>query len=161
VEVRQQGEGLVARKRETARLLATSISRSVENAMLEGRPDVIRRLLQDLKTELKDVRRLDVYRRNGVEAFTDLETVNEVNRIAGLEKDLIERISKMGREAGERISRRLFSRAVQSITPQELYETANGSRLMTLRCCWRGWFWRRAWPRALTPPLPVTTTARS
>jgi len=132
LNIRREGEVLVAGHKETARLLAASIVRSIENGMLEGRPDIIRRLVQELKTELKDVRRLDVYRRNGVEAFADLETVNEVNRIAGVEQELIERITKMRREPGTRISHPLFAHAVESMRPQELYEAADGGRLLTL-----------------------------
>ena len=130
--IRRDAELLVAGNLETARLLAASIVRSIENGMLEGRPDIIRRLVHELKSELKDLRRLDVYRRNGVEAFTDLETVNEVNRIAGLDAGLIERISKMRREPGARISHPLFTRAVEMIAPQETDEELDGGRVLTL-----------------------------
>ena len=130
--IRWEAERIIAGNHDTIRLLAASILRSIENGMLEGRPDIIRRLVQELKAELKDVRRLEVYRRNGVEAFTDLETVNEVNRIAGLEKDVIERISKMRREPGERISHPLFTRAVETVSAQEAYEMAGDARVLTL-----------------------------
>lgn len=131
LNIRQEAEVLVAGNLETARLLSTSILRSIENGMLEGRPDIIRQLVQNLKAELKEVRRLEVYRRNGIEAFTDLETVNEVNRIAGLEKEMIERISKMRREPGARISHPAFTRAVESMAPQQIEEAANGGRVLT------------------------------
>jgi class 3 adenylate cyclase len=130
--IRRDAELIISGNHETARLLAASILRSIENGMLEARPDIIRRLVQDLKTELKDVRHLVVYRRNGVEAFTDLETVNEVNRIAGLDKDLIARISKMRREPGDRVTHPLFKRAVETVAPQETYETVGDNRLLTL-----------------------------
>lgn len=130
--IRRDTELMIAGNQETARLLAMSLMTSIENGMLEGRPDIIRRLVREVKTELKGVRRLDVYRRNGVEAFTDLETVNEVNRIAGLERDIIERISKMRREPGARISHSLFDRAVETMMPQETYETVDGNRVLTL-----------------------------
>ncbi|MCI0370058.1 MAG: HAMP domain-containing protein [candidate division NC10 bacterium] len=129
--IRRDAELTIAGNQETARLLAAAIVRSIENGMLEGRPDIIRRLVQELKTELTDVRRLEVYRRNGVEAFSDLETVNAVNRFAGLEAGLIERISKMRREPGERISNPLFTRAVETIAPQETEEALDGSRVLT------------------------------
>ena len=130
--IRRDTELIIAGNQETARLLAASILSSIETGMLEGRPDIIRRLVHELKRELKDVRRLDVYRRNGVEAFSDLETVNEVNRFAGLDASLIESISKMRREPGARISDPLFTRAVESVSPQENYETADGARVLTL-----------------------------
>ncbi|MGH7409277.1 MAG: adenylate/guanylate cyclase domain-containing protein, partial [Candidatus Methylomirabilales bacterium] len=132
LNIRREAQVLVEGNKEAARLLAASILSSIENGMLEGRPDIIRQLVHDLKGELKDVRRLEVYRRNGVEAFTDLETVNEVNRFAGLDAALIERITKMRREPGVRISDPLFFRAVETVSPQETYESVNGSRGLTL-----------------------------
>lgn len=122
----------IAKYHETARLLALTMTTSIENGMLEGRPDIIRRLVQELKDGLRDVRSLNVFRRNGVEAFTDLETVNEVNRNAGLDPEVIERISKMRREPGARISHPQFSRAVETVEPQETYEMTDGGRLLTL-----------------------------
>ena len=100
--------------------------------MLEGRPDIIRRLLQEMKTDLQDVHGLDVYRRNGVEAFTDLETVKELEIAGYIQPDLVERISKMSREPGIRISHPLFNRAVETVEPQEAYEMADGARFLTL-----------------------------
>jgi len=55
-----------------------------------------------------------------------------VDRIAGLGKDVIERISKMRREPGARISHPLFQRAVKTMSPQEIEEGADGSRMLTL-----------------------------
>jgi class 3 adenylate cyclase/HAMP domain-containing protein len=132
LNVRRESETLIAVHREAARLLGSSILTSIENGMLEGRPDSTRMLVQELKTELKDVRQLAVYRRNGVEAFTDLATVNEVNQNAGLEPGMIERISKMQRAPGERVSHPLFERAVQTVQPQEIEETVDGSLVLTL-----------------------------
>ena len=128
LNIRREAEVLVAGNRETARLLTASIQKSIENGMLDGRPDIIRRLVQELRKELKDVRVLDVYRRNGVEAFSDLETLKEVN----LDAALVEQISKMRREPGKKISDPLFARAVETVTPQETYEMASDGRVFTL-----------------------------
>lgn len=128
LNIQRETEALVAGNRETARLLAGSITRSIENGMLEGRPDIIRRLVQELKKELKDVRVLEVYRHNGVEAFSDLETLKEVN----IDAALAERISKMRREPGKKISDPLFVRAVETLAPQETYEATNDGRMLTL-----------------------------
>jgi class 3 adenylate cyclase len=132
VNLQRETRTLIAVHRETARLLGGSILASIENGMLQGRPDIIRQLVQNLSTELKDVRRIIVYRRNGVEAFTDLETVNEVNRIAGLEQDVIDRISRLKRDPGERLSSPVFQRAVQTLEAQEVEEPLNGTRVLTL-----------------------------
>ncbi|HWU39304.1 MAG TPA: HAMP domain-containing protein, partial [Candidatus Acidoferrum sp.] len=132
LNIRREAKVLVSMNEETARLLAGSIIRSIENGMLGGRPDIIRALIQDLKAELKDVRRLEVYRRNGVEAFTDLETVNQVNRRAGLDAEIIQRISKMQREPGGRSTNPLIARAVETMQPQEADERVGDSHVLTL-----------------------------
>jgi class 3 adenylate cyclase len=132
LNIRREARALEEANHEAARLLASSILSSIESGMLEARPDIIRRLVGDLKTELRDVRRLEVYRRNGVEAFADLETVEAVNRAAGLDADVIARIAQMRREPGARISDPLFIRAVETIAPQEAYEALDGTRVLTL-----------------------------
>ena len=132
LNIRREAKVLVASNRDTAHLLAASILRSIENGMLEGRPDIVRRLVHDLKGELKDVRHLAVYRQNGVEAFNDLETVNTVNRLAGLDAEVVSRIARMPREPSARTTHPLFGRAVATIALQETYETGPGGRLLTL-----------------------------
>lgn len=132
LNLRHEQALLVAQHRATAELLATAIVSSIQNGMLQGRPDVIRRLVQQLRTEFRDVRRIDVYRRNGVEAFTDLETVETVNRLAGLDADVMAAIARMRREPGERLEHPLFRRAVETLAPQEVEERADGARVLTL-----------------------------
>jgi class 3 adenylate cyclase len=127
----RERRALEERHRETARLLAASILTAVENGMMEARPDIIRRLLQELRKEIRDVRRIDVYRRNGVEAFTDLETVEAVNTYAGLEPDLVRRITLLRRDPGQRIDHPLFRRTVETIQPHELTEHVDGQRVLT------------------------------
>jgi class 3 adenylate cyclase/HAMP domain-containing protein len=132
LNIRRGAQMLVASNQETARLLAATIQRSIENGMLQGRPDIIRRLVQDLKTELKDVRVIDVYRRNGVEAFSDLQTLEQVAKTDVLDLEVIEAIRKMKREPGKTISDPLFARAVETLSPQEIYEDVGGARQLTL-----------------------------
>ncbi len=132
VNIQRDTEDRIAKHQETARLLALSVTTSIENGMLEGRADIIRRLVHEMKKELREVRQLDVYRRNGVEAFTDLETVQEVNRIAGLDPELIARIAEMRREPGRQIRHPLFTRAVETVEPQETREVVDGGRVLTL-----------------------------
>lgn len=126
-------EGIrIEKYRETARLLATSMMTSIENGMSEARPDIIRRLVKKMKSELKDVHGLDVYRRNGVEAFTDLETVNEVDAIYGLSPEPVKRISTMRREPRKRVSSPILSRAVKTMPPQEVYGMTRDGRVLTV-----------------------------
>ncbi len=132
LNIQREAQVLVAANREAADLVATSILSSIENGMLQARPDIIRRLVGQLKTQLKDVRQLDVYRRNGVEAFTDLETLSQVQRIANLDAEVVQRIARMQREPGARITHPKFTEAVQTIAPQETEETLAGGRVLTL-----------------------------
>jgi class 3 adenylate cyclase len=131
LNIRRAADALVAGNRETARLLTTSITTSIDNGMLEGRPDIILRLVRELKKELKDVRVLEVYRRNGVEAFSDLKTVEEIDAGGMLGAALVERLTKMRREPGKTISNPLFARAVETLAPQETYETTGAGRALT------------------------------
>ncbi|HXG49839.1 MAG TPA: adenylate/guanylate cyclase domain-containing protein [candidate division Zixibacteria bacterium] len=130
--LRREEQLRVEKYRETARLLATSMMTSIENGMIEGRPDIIRRLVQEMKTELKEVRALGVYRRNGVEAFTDLKTVEEVDFAHGLDPDMVARIARMKRDPGSRIDHPLFRRAVETVEPQETYESTPNGRWLTV-----------------------------
>jgi class 3 adenylate cyclase len=120
------------KNQETASLLAQSVTETIEVGMLRVRPDIVRRLLQQLKTELKGVQRISVYRRNGVEAFADLETLQEVNRKVHLDPELVRSISAMVRDPGAPIKNPLFRRAVESMLPQQIYETMDGARVLTL-----------------------------
>ncbi len=132
LNIQREAEVLVNKNGETAGLLAATMTMSLENGMMEVRPDIIRNLLQKIKSELKDVRRLGVYRRNGVEAFSDLETVKELEFAGYIQPDLAERISKMRREPGERISDPLFALAVETGTPRRIYESVDRTRMLTL-----------------------------
>jgi class 3 adenylate cyclase len=132
LNIRQETEALVVKNQETARLLAASVVETIEVGMLRVRPDIVRRLIQQLKTELKDVRRIGVYRRNGVEAFADLETLQEVNRRVHLDPELVRSISAMSRVPGPPNTSNLFSRAVETVLAQQTYETIDGARVLTL-----------------------------
>jgi class 3 adenylate cyclase/HAMP domain-containing protein len=132
LNIRQETADRIAKNRDAARLLAASVMTSIENGMLEGRPDIVRRLVQEMKTELKDIRRLELYRRNGVEAFTDLETVNQVNSLMGLDPKIVARIAQMQRAPRGRVDHPLFARAVETVSAQELYENLDGIRVLTL-----------------------------
>jgi class 3 adenylate cyclase/HAMP domain-containing protein len=132
LNIRQEVQDRIEKHRQTAYLFASSIVTSIQNGMLEGRPDIIRRLIQDLQANLKGLRFLEVYRRNGVEAFSDLETVQELEFAGTIQPDLAHRISQMRRQPGRRIAHPMFTRAVQSHEPQEIEEIIEGKRVLTL-----------------------------
>jgi class 3 adenylate cyclase/HAMP domain-containing protein len=108
------------------------VMETIEIGMLRVRPDIVRRLMQQLKTDLKDVQRIGVYRRNGVEAFADLETLEEVNRKVDLDPELVRSIAAMSRAPGPPIRSPFFNRAVETVSPQQTYETVDGARVLTL-----------------------------
>jgi len=132
LNIRQETEALVIKNQETARLLAASVMETIEIGMLQVRPDIVRRLIQQLKTDLKDVQRIGVYRRNGIEAFADLDTLEEVNRKVDLDPELVKSIAAMSRAPGPPIQSPFFSRAVETVLPQQTYETVDGARVLTL-----------------------------
>src|SRR5713101_4157590 len=97
--IRRESDLLVEQNKVATRRLIATVVAAIETAMLQERPDITRGLIQDLKTS-SPVEGLTVYRRNGVEAFTDLETLRQVTKEADLPKDVVASIQKMRREPG-------------------------------------------------------------
>jgi len=129
--VQRESELLVEQSKMAARRLTATLVASIEGAMLQERPDVTRTVIQELKTSTP-VEGLTVFRRNGVEAFTDLATAMEVDRNAGLSKDVLDNIKRMAREPGQAGSGPQFSRAVDSLQIQESLEIRDGATFFTL-----------------------------
>lgn len=132
LNIQRESNSRVAKYEDTARLLATAITTSIQNGMLESRPDIIIRTVKDMKLKLKEVRRVELYRRNGVPAFTDMETVNAVDKYTGLEPELIEKISKMRADPAPSINDPLFTLTVEKQTVSESYENFTTGRVLTL-----------------------------
>ena len=97
--IQRESDLLVEQSKMAARRLIATVVASIETAMLQERPDITRGLIQDLKSS-SPVEGLTVFRRNGVEAFTDLETLRQVSKEAELPKDVVASIQKMRREPG-------------------------------------------------------------
>jgi class 3 adenylate cyclase len=131
LNIQRESKVLIAKNRETSRLLAASIVGSIANGMLEARPDIIHVLVQDLKAELKDIKHLDVFRRNGVEVFSDLSTFEDVDLFYDLDQSVRERIIKMQRTPGKTLNHPLFTKAVTILQPQAYFEPADTGRLHT------------------------------
>jgi class 3 adenylate cyclase/HAMP domain-containing protein len=129
--IQRESDLLVEQNKVAARRLITAVVASIETAMLQERPDITRGLIQDLKSK-SPVEGLTVYRKNGVEAFTDLETLRQVSKEADLPKGVVASIEKMRREPGRAATSPLFTRAVETMQPQESLETVNGVPLFTL-----------------------------
>jgi class 3 adenylate cyclase len=129
--IRQESALLVEQSKQAARRLSDAMIASVESAMTQERPDVTRMLINDLKSS-SAVHGLDIYRRNGVEAFTDLATLDEVERNAGLSKEVFDSISKMARAPGAPMTGPLFRAAVETQQTQETLEQRDGATFFTV-----------------------------
>ena len=124
--IQREKDLLVEQSKIAARRVTATLVASIEAAMLQERPDVTRMVLAELKEA--PVEQFGIYRRNGVEAFTDLATAMQVDKDAGLRPEVMENIKKMQRPAGPPMSGPAFKRALETIATQEsLDEGAEGT----------------------------------
>src|SRR5688572_20309785 len=123
--IQRESDLVVEQAKMSARRLTATLVASIEGAMLQERPDVTRTVIQELKAN-SPVEEFTVYRRNGVEAFTDLATMMEVDKNAGLAPEVMANIKKMMRPAGAAMTGPLFERAVQTVKTQEALEERDG-----------------------------------
>jgi class 3 adenylate cyclase/HAMP domain-containing protein len=129
--IQREADLLVEQNKVSARRLTATLVASIEGAMLQERPDVTRSVLQELKTS-SPVEGLTVFRRNGDEAFTDMSTAMEVNKTAGLDKQVMDNIKKMARPPGETTHDPLFTKAIETMQTQEAVEMRDGAAFFTL-----------------------------
>jgi class 3 adenylate cyclase/HAMP domain-containing protein len=129
--IQREAALLIEQNKIAARRLTATLVASIEGAMLQERPDVTRTVIQELR-QSSPVDAFDVYRRTGMEAFTDLSTAMEVDRNAGLAPEVMANIRKMARPPGKTIDDPLFGRALQTATTQEALEARDGARYFTL-----------------------------
>ena len=129
--IKRESELLVEQNKMAARQLIGTLVSSIETAMLSERPDITRGLIDDLRNS-KLVQGLVVYRRNGVEAFTDLTTLREVSKEADLPKEVTASIEKMRREPGRTMAGPLFTRALETQATQEALESREGATVFTV-----------------------------
>jgi hypothetical protein len=90
---------LVDQSKQAARKLTATLTASIEAAMLQERPDIARMQIMEMQKN-SPVEGLTVYRRNGVEAFTDTATLMQVMKEAELPGGVMESIKKMAHPAG-------------------------------------------------------------
>src|SRR5438128_8868065 len=129
--IQRESQLLVEQNKLAVRRLTATLVASIEGAMLQERPDVTRTVLDELKAS-SPVEELTIYRRNGVEAFTDLTTMMEVNKNAGLAKDVMDNIKKMVRAPGKTMAGPLFQQAIATLKPQENLLEQNGFTYLVL-----------------------------
>src|ERR671922_2934510 len=131
ISIQREASLLVEQNMLAARRLTATLVASIEGAMLQERPDVTRTVIQELR-QSSPVEEFTVYRRTGVEAFTDLSTAMEVDKNAGLAPDVMSNIRKMAQPPGKKIADPLFTRAIETVAIQEALETRGGTRFFTL-----------------------------
>ena len=129
--IQREADLLIEQNKIAARRLTATLVASIEGAMLQERPDVTRMVIQELRRS-SPVDAFDVYRRTGMEAFTDLSTAMEVDRNAGLAPDVMSNIKKMARPPGKKTDDPLFARALETVATQEALEARGGTRYFTL-----------------------------
>jgi len=140
VTIQRESMLLVELNKRAVRRLTDTLVASIEGAMLQERPDVTRGLIRELQ-ELRAARSregtnalesLTVYRRNGVEAFTDLSTLEEVKKNDELSKDVMANIARMTQQPGATMSGPLFTRALETLETQESLTVENGVPLFVV-----------------------------
>ena len=129
--IQREAALLIEQNKIAARRLTATLVASIEGAMLQERPDVTRTVIQELRRN-SPVDAFDVYRRTGMEAFTDLTTAMEVDKTAGLAADVMSNIRKMARPPGKKVDDPLFARAIETVSTQEALESRDGTRYFTL-----------------------------
>ena len=129
--IRTQAAAVLEQHKEASRSLADAIVQSIESSMLAGRPDIVRVLSRGLHT-LKDVEQITIFRTNGVEAFTDLATLEQVQQEASLDPEVVAKIRSMQARPTRRMHHPRFQQAVDNGTTQELFETVNDMPVFTL-----------------------------
>jgi signal transduction histidine kinase len=129
--IQYQSAALLKQSKEASRGLVDAIVQSIESGMLAGRPDIVRVLSRDLHT-VRGVEQVTIFRTNGVEAFADLATLEQVQREASLEPEVVAKIRKMEVRPTRNMSHPLFQKAVESVETQEFVETVNGVPVFTL-----------------------------
>jgi len=128
--IEREKDLLVEQSKMSARRVTATLVASIEAAMLQERPDVTRMVLAELKTA--PVEQFGIYRRNGVEAFTDLATAMQVDKDAGLAPEVMANIKKMQRRAGPPMTGPSFMRALETIATQESLEEGPEGTFFTL-----------------------------
>lgn len=82
MDLRKETKNMMRQNVEKADLMAETITKSVQNIMDSGYADVVMEWMEDLK-KMKGITKLEILKKDGTEAFQDLETVKKVNKILG------------------------------------------------------------------------------
>ena len=128
--IHKQTNSLIEQRKERARVLSTTIKKSITNAMLNGRPDIIRQIMNELKT-VKGIDQLNILRTDGTEAFRDTETLERLKSLTTLSREVIEAIEKSEGKSLMRADNKYFKEVLKEKTTVEYFEKENGRVVLT------------------------------
>ena len=130
ITIKTGTDNLLEEDRKKSDLTATSVIKSMQSMMLNGRAMDVEQWLDDLKTiDKKEVAEIDILRLTGEVGFKDNHTINDVNnRLGG---DSFERRKEGPAPKKVDIDKAKFDEAVRSGEKVFYYEHKNGQRLLT------------------------------
>ncbi len=130
ITIKTGTDNLLEEDRKKSDLTATSVIKSLQSMMLNGRAMDVEQWIDDLKTiDKKDVTEIDMVRLTGEVGFKDNHTINDVNnRLGG---DSFERRKEGSAPKKVDVDKARFDEAVRTGEKVFYYEHKNGQRLFT------------------------------
>jgi len=130
ITIKTGTDNLLEEDRKKSDLTATSVIKSMQSMMLNGRAMDVEQWIDDLKTiDKKEVAEIDILRLTGEVGFKDNHTINDVNnRLGG---DSFERRKEGAAPKKVDIDKAKFDEAVRTGEKVFYYEHKNGQRLLT------------------------------
>jgi class 3 adenylate cyclase/HAMP domain-containing protein len=126
----QQTNSLIEQRKMRARVLAITIKKSIYHVMQNGRPDIIRQVMNDLQT-VGDIARLDILRTDGTEAFKDLETLERLKSLTTLSWEVIRAIEKSKGKKLDKIENEHFQKVLKTEKEVEFFDKRDGKVMLT------------------------------
>ncbi len=119
LNIRHGTQESVRQGMEKSTLLAAAVIKSIQNNMVQGRADIARRLVEDLKT-IPNLTDLHIYRQDGTLAFQDMETLHQVEALQDRQRDKGTLAALKVIEAGIRTFHPHFERPTWTADPAQI-----------------------------------------
>ncbi|MBI5181918.1 MAG: HAMP domain-containing protein [Nitrospirae bacterium] len=132
ITIQKETEDLIKKTKEQASFLSSSVVTSLQKDMMEGRADMARWLIEDLKT-MKGVEKLQIVRTDGTEAFQDLRTIKDVEKRTAIKKEWLENHPDKANPIAKGIDSPIFKETLKkgSADAVEYNENINGREVFT------------------------------
>lgn len=127
LNIRHGTQELVRQGLEKSTLLAAAVIKSIQHNMVQGRADIARRLVEDLKT-IPNLTDLHIYRRDGTLAFQDLETLHQVEALLDRQRDKGTLAALKVIEEGIRTFHPHFERPTWTVDPVQIAQVIHTGR---------------------------------